>query len=122
MTRGRPVDGGKRVGRCDGSEDAKLRAETVVAYLARTLTAEEACARLKIGESRFHEVVQASIQGMVKANELGQSGRPRERSEEDEKIVALEGKVGELEHELKLAKLLENLRWVPHHRMPPKKT
>jgi hypothetical protein len=121
MTRGRPVDGGKRIGRCDGSEDAKARAETVLAYLARELTAEEACARLGIGASRFHEIVNQSLQGLVEANEPGTAGRPRESTEEDERLTASRARVTQLEQELRIAKLLER-GWMPYQRPSQKKT
>ncbi len=122
MTRGRPVDASKRLGRCDGSEDAKVRTETVVAYLARELTAEEASARLGIGESPFHEIVTQGLQGMVVANEPGTAGRPRIEPEEDDETIELKAKVAKLERDLKLAALLAEGGWVPYQRDPPKKT
>lgn len=121
MTRGRPVDGGRRLNRCEGSKDAKFRAETVLAYLSRSLSADEACERLGIGPSRFHEIVAESLQGLVQVNEPRSAGRPRETTEADEQVRALESKVTDLEHDLKLAKLLSEYRWVPYFRKPPTK-
>jgi len=122
MGRGRPVDGGKRIGSCAGSKDAKLRAETVVSYLARELSAEEACERLGVGVSRFHEIVSESLQGMVEANERKPAGRPSTQTKEALEVARLEKEVAKLEREVELAKLVEESRWVPYHRKRPKKT
>ena len=116
------MDGGKRIGSCSGSEDAKLRTETVVSYLARELSAEEACERLGIGESRFHAIVNESLQGMVEANELKSAGRPLTQTAEAIEVDRLKVHVERLERELEITKIVEETRWIPHHRQRRKKT
>ena len=96
-------------------------AETVVSYLARELSAEEACERLGVGVSRFHEIVSESLQGMVEANERKPAGRPSIQTEEALEVARLEKEVSRLEREVKVARLVEESRWVPSHRKRPKK-
>lgn len=116
------MDGGKRIGSCSGSVDAKLRAETVVSYLARELSAEEACERLGIGESRFHAIVNESLQGMVEANELKSAGRPSTQTPDAIEVERLQKQVEKLERDIEIAKIVEESRWIPHHRQRPKQT
>lgn len=119
MGRGRPVDGRQRIGGCDGSHDAKRRTETVVAYLARELTAAEGAERLGIGVSWFHEIVSQSLQGMVTANEQKPAGRPPTRTPEAIEADRLREEVAKLEREIELAKLVEQSRWGPTKRERP---
>jgi hypothetical protein len=121
MGRGRPVDGRQRIGGSDGSVEAKQRTETVVAYLARELTAAEAGERLGIGVSRFHEIVKQSLQGMVEANEQGSAGRPPARTPELIEVERLQGQVAKLERDLEITRIVEQSRWVPTKRDRPKK-
>ncbi len=121
MTRGRPVDPGRRLDRCEGSTEAKQRAKAVADYIAGHLCAEEAGDLMGVCPSRVHAIVSATLQAMVEANECKPAGRPPETTERDEEIATLEKTVKTLEQELKIAKILGEQPWAPRQRGAPKR-
>jgi hypothetical protein len=76
MARGRPGLGVGHVDRLLGDEESKERLRVILRTTAGELTVEEACARLGIGESRFHEIRQAALQAALLALEVGPPGAP----------------------------------------------
>lgn len=65
MRTGRPPLGVEHVEGLEGDERQKERLKAILATLAGELTIEEACERLRVGESRFHvlrhEVLQSAL-------------------------------------------------------------
>ena len=66
------------VERLSGSELAKLRLTTLLQTLRGELTVPEACARLEIGESRFHALRNQWLQEALELLEPRPLGRPRQ--------------------------------------------
>jgi hypothetical protein len=73
---GRKPTGPQIVERLEGSPSAKQRLEVILETIAGQLTIPEACARLGIGESRFHDLRNRTLQVTLKTLEPRRLGRP----------------------------------------------
>lgn len=110
MSGGRPTFGVDHVDSLDASEEEKLRVKTVLRTMTGELTVQEACARLQLGHTRFHELRREVLEGAVEGARPGRPGRPRRvESPEARKIRRLTRRIGELEEELHLARLRTEL-------------
>lgn len=106
MRRGRPPAGLGHVDQLDGSEESKLRLRTILETLSGECTIAEACARLGVGEARFHQLRQAALESALGGLAPGRAGRPAQAEEsEPSEIDALKRKVNDLEIDLQAARV-----------------
>ena len=114
MTRGRPPKGLGHVDTLASDATTKERMKAILATIAEDLSIPEACARLGIGESRFHELRCQALEGMRDGLAPRPAGRPPKAPEEDEEVSRLKGRIGWLEEELEIARLrTEIAMWKP---------
>jgi len=110
MSGGRPNFGVDHVDRIAAPAEEKLRVKIVLQTLSEEISVSEACRRLSIGTSRFHELRQEVLEGAIEGARPGRAGRPRkEESRDEQKIQRLEGRVKELQEELELSLLRTEL-------------
>jgi len=76
---GRNPLGPKLVRHLDGSEQAKIRLETILETLSGRLTVREGCRRLGIGEARFYVVRKEVLQAGLQQLEPRRLGRPAQQ-------------------------------------------
>mgnify|MGYP003402207127 CR=1 FL=1 len=82
MPAGRPPEGLVHVDRLLGDEEAKRRLRLVLATLMGELSVTEACERLGVSESRFHELRRHALEGALTGLGPGVPGRPKEAEAE----------------------------------------
>jgi hypothetical protein len=110
MSGGRPNFGVNHVDGIDAPKEEKRRVKIVLQTMTEELSVEEACRRLSIGPSRFHELRREVLEGALAGARPGRPGRPRkEESKEERKIRRLEGRIRDLEEELQLSLLRTEL-------------
>lgn len=103
---GRKPAGPQIVQRLEGSSVAKQRLEMILETIAGRLTVPEACQRLEIGESRFHQLRNQTLQATLKALEPRPLGRPAKRtSPEQAEVDELQAELRRLQGELELAQV-----------------
>ena len=101
---GRKPTGPQIVERLEGSPSAKQRLEVILETIAGQLTIPEACARLRICESRFHELRNRTLQATLKTLEPRRLGRPSKRTAlEQGEIDALKAELDRARKELAVA-------------------
>ena len=101
---GRKPTGPQIVERLEGSPSAKQRLEVILETIAGQLTVPEACARLGIGESRFHDLRNQTLQVTLNTLEPRRLGRPsKPTSPEQDKIDALKADLDRAHRELAVA-------------------
>jgi hypothetical protein len=106
------------VERLSGSELAKLRLTTLLQTLRGELTVPEACARLEIGESRFHALRNQWLQEALELLEPRPLGRPRQATAATENppwLAALEADNDELREQLAAAEVRRELAEILPH-------
>ena len=95
MVRGRPPMGTKHVDGLTGSSESKRRLRTILQTLTGECSVGHACKRLKVSESRFHQLRKEALDGALAGLDARPSGRPPAEP------PALESKVAELESEVR---------------------
>ena len=101
---GRKPIGPQIVERLEGSLSAKQRLEVILETIAGQLTIPEACARLRICESRFHDLRNQTLQATLDTLEPRRLGRPPKRtSPEQGEIDALKAELDRAHKELAVA-------------------
>lgn len=101
---GRKPDGPQIVERLEGSPSAKQRLEVILETIAGQLTIPEACARLSICESRFHNLRNQTLQATLNTLEPRRPGRPpKPTSPEQEEIDALKADLDRAHKDLAVA-------------------
>jgi transposase-like protein len=104
---GRKPAGPQIVERLEGSPVAKQRLEVILETIAGRSTVPEACQRLGIGESRFHELRNQTLQATLEALEPRPPGRPaKPTSPEQPEIDTLQAELRRLHFELRAAQTL----------------
>ena len=104
MGRGRPP---KRLGHVDalsGDETAKARMKAIFETVAGDLSVVEACGRLGVSETRFFELRQQALDGMLEGLAPRPVGRPPKEPEEDEDVTRLKAQMAWLEEELEVSR------------------
>jgi hypothetical protein len=92
--------------RLEGSPSAKQRLQVILETIAGQLTVPEACAQLGIGESRFHELRNQTLQATLEALEPRRLGRPaKPASPKQAEIDALRAELCRAQAELELAQV-----------------
>ncbi len=108
--RGRPPKGSGLVDGLEGSEHARERLRLVLDTMAGKLSLEEACRRLNISESRFHEMRSQCLQLAMEGLEPGVAGRPPRMIEADAAAMeALKEENQRLRIDLQAAHIREEL-------------
>lgn len=103
---GRKPSGPQIAERLEGSPVAKQRLEVILETIAGRLTVPEACQQLEIGESRFHELRNQTLQATLEALEPRPLGRPaKPTSPEQVEIDTLKAELRHLHAELELAQV-----------------
>jgi hypothetical protein len=113
MGRGRPPKGLSHVDSLPGDAEEKERLKTILATLTGELSVKEACERLLVSESRFHEIRKTALGGMLEGLSPRPPGRPAKKKEPKE-VRELKARVAWLEEELEIARLrTEIAMWKP---------
>ena len=101
---GRKPGGPQIAERLEGSPVAKQRLEVILETIAGRLTVPEACQQLGIGESRFHELRNQTLQTTLDALEPRPPGRPaKPTSPEQAEAEELQAELRRLHAELNTA-------------------
>lgn len=101
---GRRPSGPQIVERLEGSPSAKQRLEVILETIAGQLTIPEACARLRICESRFHDLRNETLQATLNTLEPRRLGRPpKQTSPEQGEIEALKAELDRAHRKLAIA-------------------
>jgi hypothetical protein len=108
--RGRYPAGVEYVDKLDGADEDKERLTAILKTLAGELRLLEACERLGLRPTRFHQLRERALQGALDALTPRPMGRPRRRSVADaERIAELEQALAEKELELRQAMVREEV-------------
>jgi transposase-like protein len=92
---------------------ARERLKVILATLTGDLPVKEACRRLQISESRFHQLRQQALVGMQEGLSPRPPGRPA-RETEDPEVLELRRQVAWLEEELEISRLRTEIAlWKP---------
>ena len=101
---GRKPNGPQIVERLEGSPSAKQRLEVILETITGQLTIPEACARLGICQSRFHDLRSQTLQATLNTLEPRRPGRPaKHTSPEQGEIEALKAELDRAHRELAIA-------------------
>jgi hypothetical protein len=107
---GRKPAGPQIAERLEGSPWAKQRLSVFLETIAGQLTVPEACQQLEIGQSRFHELRNRTLQATLDALEPRPPGRPaKPTSPEQAEIDTLKAELRRLHGELETAQMLTHL-------------
>ncbi|MHC4931802.1 MAG: transposase [Planctomycetota bacterium] len=110
MSGGRPTFGVDHVDGIDAPEEEKRRVKTVLLTMTGELSVAQACARLGLGHTRFHELRREILEAAVAGARPGRPGRPRKEEPAAAKEVRrLTRRVAWLEEELHLARMRTEL-------------
>jgi hypothetical protein len=101
---GRKPTGPQITERLEGSPTAKQRLAVILETIAGRLTVPQACQRLGIGESRFHELRKQTLQATLETLEPRPLGRPaKPTSPKHTEVDELQIELHRLHAELELA-------------------
>ncbi len=100
MRSGRKPAGSKLVDGLRGSRYAKDRLRQIIRTLSGEATIEEACQELQISRTRFYDLRESALKGLLNQLEPRPAGRPPQKSETTEEVAHLEQTIAELEWEL----------------------
>lgn len=101
MPAGRPPKGPDLVDKLEPSEDVAVRLKTILQTISGDLSVAEACERLGVSESRFHQMRDKALQSAASGLEPKPPGRPRKtETPEMSEVEALRKEVRELREEL----------------------
>jgi predicted DNA-binding protein (UPF0251 family) len=120
---GRRPMGARLAEHVEGSDLAKSRLEVILQTIREEITIEEACAKLGVEQSRFFAMRSEALQAMASFLEPGRVGRPpKEPSELEQRMAALEKKFAEVAFELEISRVREEIAvTMPHLLVDPKK-
>jgi transposase-like protein len=111
--RGRPPLGVDHVDSLPGDPAEKERLKVILKAITAEIPVKEACRRLAVSESRFHELRQQALLGMLEGLAPRPSGRPP-REREPQEVVELRARNRFLEEELEVSRLqTEIAAWKP---------
>lgn len=106
MAIGRPPLGSDHVRGLEGDRGEKKRLRTILDALSGELTVADACGRLGIGESRFHELRRHALQSALDALAPRPPGRrPKEARADPVELDRLRRENGWLREELELSRV-----------------
>ena len=118
--RGRHPSGPEYVHKLEGSDEAKQRLQAVLETLGGTTRVAEACARLGLGEVRFHQLREEALQGALANLETKPAGRPsQEPTPTTAQVRSLEEKIRVLQVELGAAQTRAEIALTMPHLVQP---
>jgi len=107
---GRKPQGPALVRRLDGSDRAKQRLEIILATIAGTLPIEEACRELGIEHSMLFRLREEVLEAALARLEPRPKGQPPAASSPaEQRCIALQRRIEELEADLKIATVREEV-------------
>jgi hypothetical protein len=107
---GRKPSGPQIAKRLEGSPSARQRLKVILESITGQLTIPEACEQLGIGESRFHDLRNQTLQATLESLEPRRLGRPpKPTSPEQAEIDALKEELRRIHFELEVMKMQFNL-------------
>lgn len=109
--RGRLPSGPDYVEKLAGSEQARQRLQVILQTLAGTCRVQDGCERLKLSETRFHQLRLEALQAAVDQLELRPAGRPAQPPE-DPRLAALTAENEQLKRQLQAAQTREEIALV----------
>jgi hypothetical protein len=111
------------VDRLPGSDEARARLKIILATLTGEKTIPEACAELRVGESRFHELRNDFLAQGVAALEPKPLGRPPapEPTEMERENLRLHRENEELKLQIQASLIREEIALVMPHLLKPSK-
>lgn len=109
MAPGRPTKGSDIVTRFDASDEAKEKVQLVLDTLSGKTSLQDAAARLGVSESRFHQIREEILLGMLNAAEPKPVGRPPKPQPQDDEAARLKNQLAEAKLELHVSRLRELL-------------
>jgi len=113
MGRGRPPKGLAHVDSLPGDKGSKERLKVILSTLTGDLEVKEACSRLTVSETRFHDLRRLALEGMLEGLAPRPPGRPP-KEEEPKKVRDLRREVEWLREELEISRLrTEIAMWKP---------
>jgi hypothetical protein len=120
--RGRPPLGLGHVDRLPGSDEARARLRIIMATLTGEKAIPEACAELRVGESRFHELRNEFLAKGVESLEPKPLGRPPDPgpSEMERENLRLHRENEQLKLEVQAAQIREEIAMVMPHVLKPR--
>ena len=120
--RGRPPLGLGHVDRLPGSDEARARLRIILATLSGEKTIPEACAELRVGESRFHELRNEFLAKGIESLEPKPLGRPPDPgpSDMERENLRLHRENEQLKLEVQAAQIREEIALVMPHVLKPR--
>lgn len=109
MAQGRPTKGSDIVTKFEASQEAEKKVRFVLETLAGKTSVKDAAAALGVSESRFHQIRDQLLAGMLDAAEPKSVGRPKKAPEEPQEVTDLKQKLAEVKLELHMSRLRELL-------------
>jgi transposase len=116
--RGRPPMGAEIVEHLSGSSQAKQRLAVILRTLAGEISVPQACQELGVGETRFHELRNETLQHALDDLEAKPRGRPPS-AQEDARVAELQQQILTLKTDLRAAQIREELATMLPHVMHP---
>jgi hypothetical protein len=101
--------GSELVNNLEGSEAAKIRMKIILDTLSGELSVDEACAKLGIKKTAFHELRKRVLQTAVNDLEPKAAGRPANTPEEEKELERLRHENFELKFAIRGTQLREEL-------------
>jgi hypothetical protein len=122
LKRGRPPLGLGHVDRLPGSDEARARLRIILATLSGEKTIPAACAELRVGESRFHELRNEFLAKGVESLEPRPLGRPPDPGPSDleRQNLRLHRENEQLKLEVQAAQIREEIAMVMPHVLKPR--
>jgi len=100
----------------DGSETARLRLRIIIQTLTGELTISQACQRLGIGRSRFHQLRQRFLASATDLLEpMPRGPAPQTPDAKDARIAQLQKEIAQLKLDLTAAHVREEIALVMPH-------
>ena len=109
MGHGRPTKGSDIVSKFDASQEARKKVRFVLETLAGKTSVKHAADSLGVSESRFHQIRDEILAGMLDAAEPKPVGRPKKEPAETDEVAALKKNLADVKLELHVSRLRELL-------------
>lgn len=110
MAGGRPPSGSRLVDGIEGSEHARRRLEAILDTIRGEISIDDACARIAVGSSAFHQLRARALEAAMQSLEPGRPGRPaRVVTDAERRVAELEEELNDLKLELQTARVREEL-------------
>jgi hypothetical protein len=116
----RPTMGVDHVEALPGEREAKERLKAILGTLGGAVRVEDACERLTLSPSRFHEIREEALSAALSALSPKPPGRPKGVPAEAAEVTALKEENARLRREVEVARIRTEIALVmPHLVKPP---